>query len=191
MDSIKIGNQTWMLKNLDVDTFRNGDAIPEVKTEEEWIREGKKKQPAWCYYDNDSTNGEKHGKLYNWYAVNDPRGFAPTGWHIPTNEEWTILTNHLEGDEEAGKKMKFTNYWANNKDISGNGSNESGFSGLPSGARNNEGQFEDLFRFGNWWSSSEGGTYGPWMVGLGCPYDKARKGSEYKDAGISVRCIKD
>jgi uncharacterized protein (TIGR02145 family) len=66
MDSIKIGNQTWMLKNLDVDTFRNGDAIPEVKTEEEWIRAGKKKQPSWCYYDNDPTNGEKHGKLYNW-----------------------------------------------------------------------------------------------------------------------------
>ncbi len=192
MEEIKIGDQIWMVKNLDVDTFKNGEPILEAKTEEEWVNAGKKKRPAWCYYDNDPTNGEKYGKLYNWHAVNDPRGLAPSGWHIPSDEEWTILTDHLGGVEVAGKKMKFTEFWAENKGISGNGSNESGFSGLPGGARDIDGQFEDLFRFGSWWSSSEGGgTYGPWTRGLGCPYDLARKGSEYKNAGISVRCVKD
>ena len=76
-----------LTSNLNTDRFRNGDLIPEAKTNEEWIEAGKNKQPAWSYYDNKSENGEKYGKLYNWYAVNDPRGLAPEGYHIPTVEE--------------------------------------------------------------------------------------------------------
>jgi len=190
MEEVEIGTQIWM-ENLNVETFKNGYSILEAKTEKEWIKAGEKKQPAWCYYDNDPIKGEKFGKLYNWHAVNDPRGLAPTGWHIPTDEDWTILTDHLGGVDESGKKMKFTAYWADNKDKSGNGTNESGFSGLPGGARDIDGKFEDLFRFGSWWNSSEGGTYGPWILDLGFSFDKARKGSEHKNAGISVRCVKD
>ena len=90
-EEVIIGEQIWMLKNLDVEKFRNGDLIPEVKTDEEWIKAGENKQPAWCYYDNDSTNGVKYGKLYNWYAVNDSRGLAPDGWHVSSREEWNNI----------------------------------------------------------------------------------------------------
>jgi uncharacterized protein (TIGR02145 family) len=106
--SVTIGTQTWMTKNLDVATFRNGDAIPQAKTDEEWQAAGENKQPAWCYYDNDPKNGTKYGKLYNWYAVNDNRGLAPVGYHIPTDNEWTKLSDYLGGEDYAEKKMKMS-----------------------------------------------------------------------------------
>ena len=71
--SVKIGEQEWMSQNLNVDHFRNGDILPEVKTKEEWVKAGEENQPAWCYYENNPSNGEKYGKLYNWYAVSDLR----------------------------------------------------------------------------------------------------------------------
>jgi len=108
---VAIGNQVWTTKNLDVATFRNGDAIPQAKTDEEWEAAGENKQPAWCYYENNTANGTKYGKLYNWYAVNDYRGLAPTGYHIPTDDEWTVLSTYLGGEAVAGKKMKSTSGW--------------------------------------------------------------------------------
>ena len=120
---IKIGQQVWTTENLNVDKFRNGEIIPEAKTAAEWHKAGENKQAAWCYYNNDSSNGTKYGKLYNWYAVNDPRGLAPEGWHIPSDQEWTDLTNYLGGVEQAGAKMKSKEGWLEN----GNGTNESGF----------------------------------------------------------------
>ncbi len=126
--TVTIGTQVWMSKNLDVAKFRNGDPIPEAKTDEEWYKAVKNKQPAWCYYENDPANGAKYGKLYNWYAVNDSRGLAPVGYHIPSDAEWTQLTDYLGGRDVAGGKMKSTTGWkAPNKDAS----NSSGFSGLP------------------------------------------------------------
>ena len=133
--TITIGTQVWMTKNLDVATFRNGDPIPQAKTDEEWEKAGENQQPAWCYYDNDPANGAKYGKLYNWYAVNDSRGLAPVGYHIPSDAEWTILTDFLGGEKVAGTKMKSTDFWADYEGNSGNGTNESGFSGLPGGYR--------------------------------------------------------
>ena len=109
--SVKIGTQTWTTENLNVSTFRNGDPISEAKTNEEWDEAGKNKQPAWCYYENDPKNGAKYGKLYNWYAVNDPRGLAPAGWHVPSDAEWTILSDFLGGGMTAGKKMKSLSGW--------------------------------------------------------------------------------
>ena len=106
-----IGTQVWTTKNLNVATFRNGDAIPRAKTDKEWKAAGDNKQPAWCYYDNKAANGTKYGKLYNWYAVNDYRGLAPAGYHIPTDEEWTVLSTFLGGEDVAGKKMKSTSGW--------------------------------------------------------------------------------
>ena len=94
-NSVKIGDQTWMSTNLNVSKFRNGDPIPEIKTEEEWINAGKNKQPAWCYYNNDPSNGSKYGKLYNWWAVKDPRGLAPEGWHIPSSGEFSYLNDMI------------------------------------------------------------------------------------------------
>ena len=109
--SVTIGTQVWTTKNLDVATFRNGDPIPEAKTDEEWKAAGENKQPAWCYYENNTANGTKYGKLYNWYAVNDARGLAPTGWHVPTDEEWKVLSTYLGGTGVAGKKMKSRSDW--------------------------------------------------------------------------------
>jgi len=91
--TVAIGKQVWMTENLNVDTFRNGEAIPHVKTNEEWIKAGENKQPAWCYCDNDPANGAKYGKLYNWYAVANARGLCPAGWHVPSDDEWTQLTD--------------------------------------------------------------------------------------------------
>ena len=95
MEELKIGSQTWMVKNLNVETFRNGDPMPEVKSAEEWESKGENGEPAWCYYDNNPSNGEKFGKLYNWHAVNDSRGLAPLGWKIPAKKDWNILNNNL------------------------------------------------------------------------------------------------
>ena len=97
--TVTIGTQVWMTKNLDVATFRNGDPIPEAKSNEEWEKAGENKQPAWCYYDNDPANGAKYGKLYNWYAVNDPRGLAPEGWHVPSIDEWDECLNQIKIDD--------------------------------------------------------------------------------------------
>ena len=105
IQTINIDKQVWMKENLTLDRFRNGDLIPEVKTSKEWEKAGDNLEPAWCYYDNDSINGEKYGKLYNWFALNDPRGLAPEGWHIPSDEEWTKLIHEL-GVNDAGTKLK-------------------------------------------------------------------------------------
>jgi uncharacterized protein (TIGR02145 family) len=109
--TVTIGNQIWTTKNLDVATFRNGDAIPQAKTNEEWEAAGDNKQPAWCYHENNTANGNKYGKLYNWYAVVDARGLAPIGYHIPTDDEWTVLSTFLGGEDVAGKKMKSSFGW--------------------------------------------------------------------------------
>ena len=108
---ITIGTQTWTSKNLDVSTFRNGEAIPEAKNRKQWAKAGDNKTAVFCYYEYDSKNGKVYGKLYNWYAVNDPRGLAPKGYHIPSDAEWTILTEFLGGIEIAGKKMKSKDGW--------------------------------------------------------------------------------
>ena len=152
--TVTIGSQVWTSKNLDVATYRNGDVIPQVQDPNAWenLTTG-----AWCYYDNDASNGTKYGKLYNWYAVNDPRGLAPKGYHIPTDAEWTQLSDYLGGESEAGTKMKSTSGWVEN----GNGTNSSGFSGLPGGYRYYDGTFDDIGDYGYWWSSTEDGTTVP------------------------------
>src|ERR1035437_2945754 len=98
--SVTICTQVWMLNNLEVTTYRNGDPIPQVTDPAAW---GLLSTGAWCWYNNDSaTNASTYGKLYNWYAVNDPRGLAPTGWHVPSDAEWTTLSTCLGGAFVAG-----------------------------------------------------------------------------------------
>ncbi len=153
-NEVTIGTQVWMTKNLNVDTFRNGDPIPEAKTDEEWKKARDNKEPAWCYYDNDPANGAKYGKLYNWYAVNDTRGLAPEGWKVPSDEDWSRLTDFLGGDSIAGIKMKSTDFWVSINGESDNGTNESGFSALPGGYRPTNGTFNFRRSDGVWWSLS-------------------------------------
>jgi OOP family OmpA-OmpF porin len=183
--TIKIGVQTWMAENLGVNRFRNGDPIPEAKTSEEWL----KASPAWCYYENDPGNGAKYGKLYNWYALFDPRGLAPVGWHIPVKEEWQILANTLGGIEPAGNKMKSNTGW----DDKGNGNNESGFSGLSGGFRYDEGTFSGIGKWGMWWSATPNDPSGNLARTLNNvnSYLGFGVGKEKELYGYSVRCVKD
>ena len=186
-NEVTIGKQVWMTENLNVDKFRNGDPIPEAKTDEEWGRAGDNKEPAWCYHYNEPANGEKYGKLYNWYAVNDPRGLAPKGWHVPSDKEWTTLTDYLGGEEIAGTKMKSTSGWKQD----GNGTNESGFSGLPGGYRGSYGTFGYIDGYGYWWSSTEYSTSDAWYRDLGYDDGNVVRTSLNKEDGFSVRCLRD
>ena len=187
-DFIKIGSQIWKKENLNVERFRNGDLIPEVKDDSEWEKAGKKEQPAWSYYKNDAANGNTHGKLYNWYAVNDPRGLAPEGWHIPSDDEWTKLTDYLGGTEKAGGKLKSKSLWENPNT---GATNESGFSGLPGGYRLNSGSFFYVGYAGCWWSSSELVAYATWSRNLFCFNGTVSSGNLSKSSGLSVRCLRD
>ena len=229
--TVTIGSQVWMTKNLDVSTFRNGDPIPQAKTKEEWEKARENQQPAWCYYDNDPANGAKYGKLYNWYAVNDSRGLAPVGYHIPSDAEWTKLTDFLGGESVAGTKMKSKSGWnsyttggsktcpncvnwnaeyrrkvpchtcqdkryvpAPKVTNSGNGTNTSGFSGLPGGYRNDTGTFFNVGEDGYLWSSTVGSTSN--MSGARYRYlnydvGQYRSDLGYKGWGLSVRCLRD
>ena len=195
--SITICDQTWMSKNLDVGNYKNGDPIPQVEEQGEWMN---LTTGAWCWYNNDSAEyGSIYGKLYNWYAVNDPRGLAPQGWHIPTDDEWTKLSTCLGGDAAAGGKLKETGtshwLWPN-----GEATNETGFTALPGERRptlTSEWPIpisqSILGGFGNWWSSTEN-------VPTHAFYRKLNNVSGYfyreitgerKTDGYSVRCVKD
>jgi uncharacterized protein (TIGR02145 family) len=182
--TIKIGTQTWMAENLNISSFRNGDLIPEAKTNEEWV----KTAPAWCYYENDPKNEAKYGKLYNWYAMIDPRGLAPVGWHMPFESEWETLNKTLGGIAAAGTKMKSTGGWDDN----GNGTNESGFSGFPGGSRQNEGTFLNIGTMGFWWSTSGSASgYISHTLNNVNSYFGWGEGKDNFSFGYSIRCVKD
>ncbi|HEY1871392.1 MAG TPA: fibrobacter succinogenes major paralogous domain-containing protein [Chitinophagaceae bacterium] len=188
--TIAVGEQVWMVQNLDVSTFQNGDPIPEAKSDSEWIRAGKLKQPAWCYYKNDSLNEKKFGKLYNWYAVIDKRGLAPTGWHIPAEKEWTKLVNELGGEKNIGPRIKSLTGWKVN-DTAKN-VNETGFRGLPAGFRSASGEFYNIGLGAYWWSASESLPVSAWYNSVTYFSDDFKsEGSGDKQKGYSVRCIKD
>jgi uncharacterized protein (TIGR02145 family) len=193
ISSVMIGDQEWQTKNLDVDRFRNGESIPHVRTDEEWKTAGERGEPAWCYYYNDAGNDKIYGKLYNWYAVNDVRGLAPEGWHIPTDEDWTTLTDYLGGLEVAGGKMKATGtaYWNSPNE---GATNESGFSVLPGGFRLNSGSFYDIRDFAFFWSATEYGFNYAWYRGLYSTSSNVYRiiSINYnKSSGASVRCLRD
>ena len=187
--NVTIGTQVWTTKNLDVATFRNGDAIPEAKTNKEWEAAGENKQPAWCYYENNNANGTKYGKLYNWYAVVDARGLAPAGYHIPTDEEWTVLSTFLGGEVVAGKKMKNSSGWND----SGNGNNSSGFAGLPGGLRGFNGGFDSVGYGTSFWGSAskEDGSSELFRILNYNDSSLIRFSYDEEKLGCSVRCVKD
>ena len=185
-NSVKIGTQIWMTKNLNVNRYRNGDTIPQVKHNTPWLI---LYQDKWCLYNNERANGAVYGKLYNWYAINDPRGLAPPGWHIPSDSEWTILTTFLGGDAVAGGKMKETGtaHWLSpNTDAT----NSSGFTGVAAGNRYNTGSFLYFGMYGWGWSSSESNDLA-WYRRLNYNDGGVFRGAADKRDGISVRCIRD
>ena len=195
-DSVRIGDQLWMTRNLDVDRFRNGDLIPHVESDEEWKKAGKNGQPAWCYYGNNPENGKKYEKLYNWFAVNDPRELAPEGWHVPTDVEWSILTTYLGGEDIAGHKLKSVEGWeAWEVEYGyiqhGNGDNSSGFNGLPGGYRNIDGSFNDIRSFAFFCNATEYEGINAWFHGLYNFNDYVYRIDYDKSFGASVRCLRD
>lgn len=181
---ILIGQQTWMSTNLDTKIFRNGDAIFEAKTKDDWRRAKDENIPAWCYYENNKKNGEQFSVIYNWYAVSDERGLAPEGWHIPSSAEWQSLIKFL-GPEEAGKKLKTIKGWG---DGDGAGTDEVGFSGQPGGCR-----FTDFVFLGEncyYWTSTPGSSSTAICKILSSGSDSVRHWVSPKDAGMYVRCVK-
>jgi len=182
---VTIGTQTWAVANLNVRTFRNGDSIPEARTSKEWVTAGESGKPAWCYYNNNPAYGLKYGKLYNWYAVNDPRGLAPVGWTLPSDADWAKLTYFLGGQGAAGRKMKSTSEWGDGND----GTNEAGFIGLPGGYRIENGTFLNLGSIGTWWSSTESKALSAIDHYLAQSGSLSRSNSP-KQRGESVRCLR-
>lgn len=148
--SVKYGRQEWAVNNLNLSHFSNGDTIPEARTNEEWIKAGAQGKPAWCYFNNDPENGKIYGKLYNWYAINDPRGLAPQDWNIPASTNWMTLVKNLLGVDVAGLKLKSRTGWK-----SKNGTDNIGFSALPGGYRDENGAFKELGTKAQWWANSE------------------------------------
>ena len=187
-ETVTIGTQVWMVKNLDVEHYRNGDTIPQVTDKKEW---DKLTTGAWCYYGNDANNGKTYGKLYNWFAVNDPRGIAPSRWHVPSDAEWTELTTYLGGEDVAGGKLKEvdTLHWY--KPNRG-ATNESGFSALPGGYRYSYSSFSYFGINGHWWSSTKKNyTMNAWIRYLTYGSSSILRVINYKGNAFSVRCIHD
>lgn len=186
--SIVLGNgQEWMAENLRTTTYANGDPIPNVTDGNQW---GNLTTGAWAHYNNDSQYENPYGKLYNWYTVDDPRNVCPTGWHVPTDAEWTVLSDYLGGSAVAGGKMKSTGtqYWLSpNTDAT----NERGFSGIPGGNRNLDGTFSIIGYYGYWWSSTENSSGSAWYHQLYYYNGYVSRYDDNKKHGFSVRCIRD
>jgi uncharacterized protein (TIGR02145 family) len=177
--TVAIGDQCWFAENLRSDNYRSGAAIPGNLTNSQWTATTAGAQ-AVCK--NDPKHLSTYGRLYNWYAVNDARGLCPSGWHVPSDEEWTELTEALGGKAVAGEKMK-TDSWG--------GSNSSGFSALPGGFRDDDyGSFGNLGYYGSWWSSSPSGSFA-WARGLGSGSSDVTRNNYYVRYGFSVRCVRD
>jgi uncharacterized protein (TIGR02145 family) len=182
----KIGKQKWMSENLAVSHFRNGDTIPEVRSDSEWEKSGNEGKPAWCYEDNNPGNDNKYGKLYNWYAVSDLRGLAPDRWHVPSDAEWLKLTTYMGGPVFAALKMRTSG-------LTGEGNKETGndFKSPAGGTRNNHGIFYSSGSYGYWWSSTEFNSSKAWIRILDYLHCYVNSPNFSKQYGLSVRCIQD
>ena len=185
--TVKIGNQWWLKKNLEVTHYRNGDAIPNVTDDSTWAN---LTTGAYCSYDNDPANAETCGYLYNWYAVNDPRGLAPEGWHVASDSEWVELIDRLGGNEVAGGKLKSTGttLWeAPNTDAT----NMSAFSALPGGGRGRSGNFGQMGRQNLFWTSTERSPSSAWGRAMFYNNSGVGRGDSPYRRGQSVRCVRD
>jgi uncharacterized protein (TIGR02145 family) len=187
----QIGTLTWTTQNLNVDRFRNGDRIPEAKTATEWETADKEHKPAWCLFEHLGNPSGYYGRFYNWYAVNDPRGLAPKGYHVPTKQELLTLIKAV-GGQEKGYKLKAKNGWENLQGAPANGTDDFGFNALPSGIRGMElGKMDFVLSVitGCWWclASSDSGK----APCLRIDYFAAFVYQEDVGVGMPVRLVKD
>lgn len=184
---VTIGTQDWLVENLKVTHYRTGDAIPNVTGNTQW---GNLTTGAYCDYDNSVANGTTYGRLYNWFAVNDSRKIAPTGWHVSSDAEWTVLTTYLGGEVIAGGKLKEkgTTHW---KSPNLGATNESGFTGLPGGGRTYSGPFDYIIWGGAWWTSTSENVDDAWIRYLDYNTIDVYRYVDGKLYGRSVRCVRD
>ena len=186
-NEVQIGNQVWMTHNLNVSKYRNGDIIPQITDNQQWINAT---TGAWCYYQNNTGNGVVYGRLYNWYAINDPRGLAPSGWHIPSFQEWLNLSSNL-GNQSVGLQLKEEGsyHWA---DYTNTATNASGFTGLPGGFRASGGSFLLLNYNTRFWSSTayDQDPNSAYTLELQYNNDGTINSIIPKNWSASVRCIK-
>jgi len=187
---IILGTQDWLVENLNVTHYSNGDAIPIVTSGTVWssLNSG-----AYCNYKNSLTS-DTLGHLYNWYAVNDSRKVCPEGWHIPTDDEWKTLLYYLGGPEIAGGKMKSTGTLEQGDGLwhepNTGATNESGFTALPGGYRDGSGNFSQLSNSAYFWSSTEKNPSNAWDRELSYKYGNVDRYDNLKTNGFSVRCLK-
>ena len=196
---IKIGNQVWMAENLRETKYRNGRKILQVSRASYWVNT---KKGAYCVYNNNESNADTYGYLYNWYAINDSRCIAPEGWHVPTDEDWKELEMTLgmnksqvdtiawRGTNEGGKlKTSSTSHW---RSPNTGATNESGFSALPGGhCWYTNGAFEFLGFIAAFWSSSESSSHHAWGRNLSFKRSDIYRPQFVKQVGLSVRLVKD
>ena len=180
--TVQIGDQCWFAENLRTKTYLNGDDIPRNLHDWDWSNTT---SGAMANYNDELMALVAYGGLYNWFAVDDARGLCPSGWHVPTDGEWTVMTDHLGGQSVAGGQMKTVYGWYGGD----NGTNSSGFSGLPGGRRSSGGSYINAGYGGYWWSSSPSGSE-VWMRKLDFTESSGR-GYWNPQNGFSVRCVRD
>jgi uncharacterized protein (TIGR02145 family) len=182
--TIHIGNQEWFAENLRTSKYNDGTPIPNITDKNTWsnLNTG-----AYSFYDNNESNNATYGKLYNWYAVETDK-LCPIGWHVPSVADWITLSDYL-GGKWVANKMKSTSGWFNDR----NGTNSSGFSGLPVGIRTNNGSYYGEGKCCYWWSSLEIGSKRPYILGLTFNYIGLERNryNYHLRGGYSVRCLRD
>ena len=189
--SVTIGAQVWMVENLKTTKYKDGTAIPLVTDNSSWAA---LTTPGYCWYNNDITNKSIYGALYTWIVVdvasNGGKNICPTGWHVPTDVEYTTLTNYLGGEDVAGGKLKETGtaHWLTPNT---GATNQSGFTGLPSGYRYSNGEFFAIGYNGYWWSSTEYSAEYSSFRSMYYYASNVYRDNYDKQFGFSVRCLRD
>lgn len=185
--TVTIGTQVWMVENLKVTHYRNGDPIPNVADSTVWVGLA---TGAYSDYNNTPGNSTTYGRIYNWHAVGDSRNIAPLGWHVPTDAEWTTLTTTLGGTGVAGGRLKEagTTHWSSPNT---GATNETGFAAIPGGSRADDGAFYSIGEFGTWLSSTQSDADFAWHRGMGYTSGSVSRGYGPKWYGFSVRCVRD
>ena len=201
---VEIGDQCWFAENLRTTTYLNGDAIPAGLTDGEWMSTTSGATAVYgengSFCDNfspvfsacDETQSlQEHGRLYNWYSVNDARNLCPSGWHVPTDGEWTDLKDYITAQGFSGSQgtaLKSTSGWYDG----GNGTDDFGFSALPAGRRaNDSGHFNNAGRNARFWSSSPAGGGRSWKYKLNHDVAGLDSSDGPMSGGLSVRCLRD
>jgi uncharacterized protein (TIGR02145 family) len=184
-NSVKIGNQIWITTNLKATKYSNGDLIGTTTTD---ITNESTPRYQWAYGNNES-NVDTYGRLYTWYTATDSRNVCPSGWHVPSDPEWTILTDFLDGRNSAGGKLKeagITHWRLPNTGAT----NETGFTALPGGYRYSTGIFADIGEYGFWWSSTASSSFNAWDLHTGWSGGGMGSNEYNKTIGYSIRCLK-